>query len=117
MTQKLKDDRQNLDVELDRVKWLSERGVEYEDGLLKVKSGYGKVVLRMNNYTVEGRYLIGYTPDYVLNVGVIPHKDYPHTWNFTNISGGEVKGQAKMSITTLKTMVAIGFRWNRAFMN
>ena len=102
MTQKLKDDRQNLDVELDRVKWLSERGVEYEDGLLKVKSGYGKVVLRMNNYTVEGRYLIGYTPDYVLNVGVIPHKDYPHTWNFTNISGGEVKGQAKNVYNNIK---------------
>lgn len=98
----MKDDRQNLDVELDRVKWLSERGVEYEDGLLKVKSGYGKVVLRMNNYTVEGRYLIGYTPDYVLNVGVIPHKDYPHTWNFTNISGGEVKGQAKNVYNNIK---------------
>lgn len=102
LTQKLKDDRKNLDVELDHVKWYSERGVEYEDGLLKVKSGYGKVVLRMNNYTVEGRYLIGYTPDYTLNVGVIPHKDYPHTWNFTNISGGEVKGQANNVYNNIK---------------
>ena len=103
LTQKLLNDRQNLDVELDHVKWYSERGVEYEDGLLKVKSGYGKVVLRMNNYTVEGRYLIGYTPDYILNVGVIPHQDYPHTWNFTNISGGEVKGKANNVYNNIKS--------------
>lgn len=92
-TQKLKDDRKNLELELGHEKWFSERGVEYEYGLLKIKKGYGKVVLRMNNYTVEGRYLIGYTPDYTLNVGVIPHQVYPHTWNFTNISCGEVQGQ------------------------
>ena len=102
-TQKLKDDRKNLTVELERVKWLSDRGVEYEDGLLKAKQGYGKVVLRMNNYTVEGRYLIGYTPDYTLNVGVIPHQDYPHTWNFTNISGGEVKGRSNNVYNSIKS--------------
>lgn len=107
-TQKLKDDRKNLDMALSHVKWFSAGGVEYEDGLITVNSGYGKVVLRMNNYTVEGRYLIGYTPDYVLNVGVIPHQDYPHTWNFTNISGGEVKGEEKNVYNSIK---ADGSNW------
>lgn len=107
-TQKLKDDRKNLNMSLSHVKWFSAGGVEYEDGLITVNSGYGKVVLRMNNYTVEGRYLIGYTPDYVLNVGVIPHQDYPHTWNFTNISGGEVKGEEKNVYNSIK---ADGSNW------
>lgn len=101
-TQKLKDDRKNLELTLKHDKWFSDGGVEYEDGLLTIKKGYGKVVLRMNNYTVEGRYLIGYTPDYVLNVGVIPHQVYPHTWNFTNISGGEVKGQTDNVYNSIK---------------
>ncbi len=101
-TQKLKDGRKNLSLTIDHVKWLSAGGMEYEDGLLTVKEGYGKVVLRMNNYTVERRYLIGYTPDYVLNVGVKPHQDYPHTWNFTGISSGEVQGQAGNVYNSIK---------------
>ena len=102
LTQRLKDGRKNLDMTLEHVKWFSDGGVEYEDGLLTIKQGYGKVVLRMNNYTVEGRYLIGYTPDYTLNVGVKPHQDYPHSWNFTNISGGEVQGLANNIYNNIK---------------
>ena len=67
------------------------------------EAGYGKVVLRMNNYTVEGRYLLGYTPDYTLNVGVKPHQDYPHTWNFTSISSGEVEGLADNVYNNIKS--------------
>ena len=103
LTQRLKDGRKNLTMTLEHVKWFSEGGVEYEDGLLTVGNGYGKVVLRMNNYTVEGRYLIGYTPDYTLNVGVKPHQDYPHTWNFTSISSGEVEGLADNVYNNIKS--------------
>jgi len=103
LTQRLKDGRKNLTMTLEHVKWFSEGGVEYEDGLLTVGNGYGKVVLRMNNYTVEGRYLIGYTPDYTLNVGVKPHQDYPHTWNFTSISSGEVQGLADNVYNNIKS--------------
>ena len=101
-TQKLQDNRKNLTLLLEHPTFLSSGGLTYEYGRLTVSQGYGKVVLRMNNYTVEGRYLIGYTPDYVLNVGVNPHQDYPHTWNFAGISNGEVEGLADNVYNSIK---------------
>jgi len=85
--------RQNLDIKLENVGWYSSGGGYYNDGLITVNRGYGKLTVRMNNYTAEGKYLIGYSPDYTLTVGHRPHQEYPYTWNFTNISGGEVKGE------------------------
>ena len=82
----------NLNATMENIGWYSNGGVYYVDGLITVNEGYGKVTVRMNNYTSEGKYLIGYTPDYTLTVGHLPHQDYPYTWNFTNISGGTVKG-------------------------
>ncbi len=78
-----------LDATIENEQWYSAGGAGYVDGKITVNKGHGKVCVRMENYTAEGRYLIGYTPDYTLTVGIIPHQDYPYTWNFTNISGGE----------------------------
>lgn len=83
----------NLDADLQSVSWKSGGGVWYEDGLITARQGYGKITVRMNNYTADHKYLIGYSPDYTLTVGHLPHQKYPYTWNFTNISGGEVKGK------------------------
>lgn len=92
----------NLDANVEKVIWYSPRGAAYEKGTLTVNEGYGKVTIRMNNYTAEGRYLIGYTPDYVLNVGAKPHQTYPHTWNFQNISGGSLNGNYNNVYNSIK---------------
>lgn len=59
----------------------------YNYGHIQATSGWGKVTIRMNNYTNDMKYLIGYTPDYTLTIGAAPHQDYPYTWDFTHISG------------------------------
>ena len=84
----------DINATLENVPWYSPDGVYYNRGRLSVKEGYGKVLVRMNNYTVDGRYLIGYTPTYSLTVGHKPHQEYPYTWDFTNISGGAVLGKS-----------------------
>ena len=61
-----------------------------EAGVLNATSGYGKVTVRLNDYTVDNKYLIGYTPDGIITYGSKPHQTYPYTWDFTNISGGAV---------------------------
>lgn len=83
----------NLDADLASDPWMSGGGVWYENGIITARQGYGKITVRMNNYTADHKYLIGYSPDYTVTVGHHPHQDYPYTWNFTNISGGEVKGE------------------------
>jgi len=83
----------NLDADLASDPWMSGGGVWYENGIITARQGYGKITVRMNNYTADRKYLIGYSPDYTVTVGHHPHQDYPYTWNFTNISGGEVKGE------------------------
>lgn len=62
----------------------------YNNGVIQASGGYGKVTVRLNNYTQDMKYVIGYTPDYTLTFGSAPHQTYPYTWNFTNISGGAV---------------------------
>lgn len=83
----------NLNATLEKTSWYSAGGAYYEDGHITVNQGYGKITVRMNNYTADRKYLIGYTPDYTLTVGHLPHQEYPYTWNFTNISGGTMKGR------------------------
>jgi len=84
----------NLDAVIENDEWFSAGGAGYVDGRITVNEGYGKVTLRMENYTADNKYLIGYTPDYTLTVGMKPHQNYPYTWNFTNISGGEVQDKS-----------------------
>ncbi len=98
-----------LDAAIENEQWYSAGGAGYVDGKITVNKGHGKVCVRMENYTAEGRYLIGYTPDYTLTVGIIPHQDYPYTWNFTNISGGE--SQLK-SNSAYNGIVGDGVTWN-----
>ena len=62
----------------------------YNNGVISASGGYGKVTVRLNNYTQDMKYVIGYTPDYTVTFGSAPHQTYPYTWNFTNISGGAV---------------------------
>ena len=72
--------------------WQSSRN-SYNNGIIKATSGWGKVTIRMNNYTNDMKYVIGYTPDYTLTIGSKPHQTYPYTWDFTKIAGQEVTGK------------------------
>lgn len=83
----------NLHADFENVGWYSAGGAFYNNGRITVNDGYGRIKVRMENYTAEGKYLIGYTPDYSLTVGHPPHQDYPFTWNFENISGGAVNSK------------------------
>ena len=67
----------------------------YNYGRIKASGGWGKVTIRMNNYTNDMKYLIGYTPDYTINIGSAPHQQYPYTWDFTNISSQAAEGQPR----------------------
>ena len=71
--------------------WQSSRN-SYNNGVIKATSGWGKVTIRMNNYTNDMKYVIGYTPDYTLTIGSAPHQTYPYTWDFTKIAGETVTG-------------------------
>ena len=75
----------------------------YNNGVIEATSGYGKVTVRMNNYTNDLKYVIGYTPDYTLTFGSAPHQKYPYTWNFENISGGAVKDNSNNAYNSVST--------------
>lgn len=75
----------------------------YNNGVIEATSGYGKVTVRMNNYTNDLKYVIGYTPDYTLTFGSAPHQTYPYTWNFENISGGAVKGRSNNAYNSISS--------------
>lgn len=103
----LKAKRKNLKgLTLRMVDWYSNRGVHYYKGEITIPrdadTRYGQVTIRMNNYTAEGRYLIGYTPDYVLHVGKKPHQQYPYTWDFTNIAGGALNDSEENAYQSIK---------------
>lgn len=66
----------------------------YNNGVIRAKSGWGKITIRMNNYTNDMEYVIGYTPDYTLTIGSAPHQTYPYTWDFTKIAGQKVTGRS-----------------------
>jgi len=97
------DQKGDLNATLENIEWVSGGGALYNKGNITAKEGYGNITVRMNNYTAEGRYLIGYTPTYTLTVGHKPHQDYPYTWNFTNISGGAVKGRANNAYNSISS--------------
>ena len=92
-----------LDATLENVEWVSDGGALYNKGRITVNDSYGKLLVRMNNYTADGRYLTGYTPTYTLTVGHKPHQEYPFTWDFTNISGGAVLGRSNNAASSIST--------------
>jgi len=75
----------------------------YNNGVIEASGGYGKVTVRLNNYTQDMKYVIGYTPDYTVTFGSAPHQTYPYTWNFTNISGGAVKDKSDNAYNNVST--------------
>ena len=92
-----------LDATLENVEWVSDGGAVYNKGRITVNDSYGKLLVRMNNYTADGRYLTGYTPTYTLTVGHKPHQEYPFTWDFTNISGGAVKDKTNNAYNNISS--------------
>lgn len=99
----LRDKTDNLHADFENVGWYSAGGALYNNGRITVNDGYGRITVRMENYTADSKYLIGYTPDYSLTVGHPPHQDYPFTWNFENISGGAVKGRGNNAYNSIST--------------
>lgn len=94
--------RKNLvGLEMYNLPWQSANN-SYNDGIIKAKSGWGKVTIRMNNYTNDMKYVIGYTPDYTLTIGSAPHQKYPYTWDFTHISAQAVTGSADNAYNSIK---------------
>jgi len=99
----VRDKNTNLNADFENVGWHSNGGAYYNNGRITVNDGYGRIKVRMENYTADGKYLIGYTPDYSLTVGHPPHQDYPFTWNFENISGGAVKDHNNNAYNSIST--------------
>lgn len=73
--------------------WQSTRN-SYNNGKVGATSGWGKVTIRMNNYTNDMKYVIGYTNDVTMTFGSAPHQTYPYTWDFTHISAQNERGAA-----------------------
>ena len=71
--------------------WQSSRN-SYNNGRVGASGGWGKVTIRMNNYTNDMKYVIGYTNDVTMTFGSAPHQTYPYTWDFSKIAGGTVTG-------------------------
>ena len=105
--------RKNLvGFEMYNTQWL--RGANYPTynfGHIDAISGWGKVTIRMNNYTADMKYLIGFTPDYTLTIGSAPHQTYPYTWDFTHISAQEARGAATNVYNSIKNKDQYETNW------
>ena len=82
--------------------WQSKNN-SYNYGHIDATSGYGKVTIRMNNYTNDMKYLIGYTPDYTLTIGSAPHQEYPYTWDFGQISMQQALNQTDNVLNAIES--------------
>lgn len=96
-------------------KWESRPGLaagnSYNNGVIKATSGWGKITIRMNNYTNDMKYVIGYTPDYTLTIGSAPHQTYPYTWDFTHISAQAERGASTNMFNTVKNKDQYETNW------
>ncbi len=96
-------------------KWESRPGLaagnSYNNGVIKATSGWGKVTIRMNNYTNDMKYVIGYTPDYTLTIGSAPHQTYPYTWDFTHISAQAERGASTNVFNSIKNKDQYETNW------
>ncbi|MBQ2192865.1 MAG: hypothetical protein II403_02895 [Prevotella sp.] len=91
-SQRLYDLRKNLmGFRMYNRTWQSSRN-SYNNGRVGASGGWGKVTIRMNNYTNDMKYVIGYTNDVTMTFGSAPHQTYPYTWDFSKIAGGTVTG-------------------------
>lgn len=94
--------RKNLvGLKVENHPWKSNNNA-YNNGYIAATSGWGKVTVRMNNYTNDMKYVIGYTPDYTITFGSAPHQEYPYTWDFTHISAQQVTGLATNAYNSIR---------------
>lgn len=99
---RLIDLRKNLvGLKVENHPWKSQNNA-YNNGYIAATSGWGKVTVRMNNYTNDMKYVIGYTPDYTITFGSAPHQTYPYTWDFTHISAQQVTGLATNAYNSIR---------------
>lgn len=99
---RLIDLRKNLvGLKVENHPWKSQNNA-YNNGYIAATSGWGKVTVRMNNYTNDMKYVIGYTPDYTITFGSAPHQKYPYTWDFTHISAQQVTGLATNAYNSIR---------------
>ena len=100
---RLYDLRKNLvDFKMYNSQWYRANQPTYNYGHIAATSGYGKVTMRMNNYTNDMKYLIGYTPDYTLTIGSAPHQEYPYTWDFTHVSAQQATNEDDNVVSTIE---------------
>ena len=85
----------------------------YNNGIIRATSGWGKITIRMNNYTNDMKYLIGYTNDYTLTIGSAPHQTYPYTWDFTNISAQTANGTSSNVYNTVVNQDLWNTNWEQ----
>ncbi|MBR3648143.1 MAG: hypothetical protein IKN59_07135, partial [Paludibacteraceae bacterium] len=91
--------------------WQSSRN-SYNKGRIGASGGWGKVTIRMNNYTNDMKYVIGYTNDVTMTFGSRPHQLYPYTWDFTNISAQAERGAATNAYNTIIVEDLYDTNWN-----
>lgn len=91
--------------------WQSSRN-SYNNGRIGASGGWGKVTIRMNNYTNDMKYVIGYTNDVTMTFGSRPHQLYPYTWDFTHISAQAERGASTNAFNTIKDEDLYETNWN-----
>lgn len=91
--------------------WQSSRN-SYNNGKVGASGGWGKVTIRMNNYTNDMKYVIGYTNDVTMTFGSRPHQLYPYTWDFTNISAQYERGKPTNVYNTIINEDQYDTNWN-----
>lgn len=91
--------------------WQSQRN-SYNNGRIGASGGWGKVTIRMNNYTNDMKYVIGYTNDVTMTFGSRPHQLYPYTWDFTHISAQAKRGASTNAFNTIKDEDLYETNWN-----
>ncbi|MBQ8486900.1 MAG: hypothetical protein IJ533_04540 [Prevotella sp.] len=74
----------------------------YAFPVVQLQNGYGRFIITYTLYSEDRKYVIA-SKKYRFNVGLQPHQDYPFTWDFTNISGGVVKGKNNNVYNSVRT--------------
>ena len=74
---------------------------------VKLLGEYGKFYITYTMYSDDRKYVVA-TKTYRLKVGLVPHQQYPYTWNFTNIGGGQLLGRSNNAYNSMK---ADGVTW------
>ena len=73
----------------------------YPYPMVKLLNDYGRFYITYTMFSEDRKYVVS-RKTYRLKVGLVPHQQYPYTWNFTNISGGETLRKMNNAYNSIK---------------